>query len=52
MNEAFGIMDQGYFKAKAEIIAWINESLKLNLTIQSSFKKTNFHFLCFIIIIS
>lgn len=32
MNEAFGIMDQGYFKAKAEIIAWINESLKLNIT--------------------
>lgn len=31
MNETFGTMDQAYFKPKSEILAWINDSLKVIL---------------------
>jgi hypothetical protein len=32
MNEAFGMMDEGYFTSRGEIITWINDLLKLNIT--------------------
>ena len=32
MNEAFGMMDQGYFKSKNEILGWLNETFKVNVS--------------------
>lgn len=30
MNEAFGMMDEGYFTSRGEIINWINSLLKVD----------------------
>ena len=32
MNEAFGMMDEGYFKPRTEILKFINDLLQLNVT--------------------
>lgn len=32
INENFGMMDQGYFISRSEILNWINSSLQLNIT--------------------
>ena len=32
MGDKFGMMDNAYFTSKSEIIKWINETLKLNIT--------------------
>lgn len=32
MNEAFGMMDEGYFKSRTEILKFVNELLQLNVT--------------------
>lgn len=32
MSESFGIMDGGYFVPRGEILKWINQVLKLDLT--------------------
>ena len=29
MNEAFGMMDEGYFTSRGEILTWINDLLKV-----------------------
>jgi len=31
MNDNFGMMDEGYFVPRKEIIEWINKLLKVNL---------------------
>lgn len=30
-NENFGIMDEGYFVPRTEIISWVNDLLKVSL---------------------
>ena len=32
MSDVFGMMDNAYFIGKSEIIRWINEILKMNIT--------------------
>jgi hypothetical protein len=32
MSEALGIMDEGYFVSRREILRWINHTLSLELT--------------------
>jgi RP/EB family microtubule-associated protein len=32
MCESFGIMDEGYFVSRTDIMKWINQILSLNLT--------------------
>ncbi|EGR29798.1 hypothetical protein IMG5_148260, partial [Ichthyophthirius multifiliis] len=32
MNESFGIMDEGYFKSSGQILKWINDLLRLNVS--------------------
>jgi len=31
MNEAFGIMDEGYFISRSEILGWVNNLLEVTL---------------------
>lgn len=33
MSESFGIMDEGYFVSRKEILRWINHTLGLELTV-------------------
>jgi hypothetical protein len=33
MTESFGIMDEGYFVPRTDILKWINQVLALNLTV-------------------
>ena len=40
MNEAFGMMDEGYFISRSEILKWINELLKVILAAKY---QINFH---------
>lgn len=32
MDDAMGMMDEGYFVSKTEILKWINDMLQLNLS--------------------
>jgi RP/EB family microtubule-associated protein len=37
MSESFGIMDEGYFVSRTEILKWINQVLTLDLTVIEQF---------------
>jgi len=32
MNEAFGMMDEGYFKSRSDILKFVNDLLQVNVT--------------------